>query len=111
MSNRGKTFKTVSDTTYDNDFNEPSVSNNNNDNVNLGYKLIGSIIAMLFTLYILNWLIKLDECKCSNIDEGKYLKEWFTFVIIYQIIWFFILIAFGINNFRTQYSAALVIII
>ena len=54
------------------------------------------IILTLYINYnILYWLIIINKYECANINEGLYLKEWFVFSIISQII---ILIYFIFNN-------------
>jgi len=60
--------------------------------------IILRIIILLINFFVLNWLIKLDKCKCSNINEGLYLKEWFVFIIILNIIKIFYIFIYGITN-------------
>jgi|LakMenE01Jun11ns_1017448.scaffolds.fasta_scaffold9957967_8 hypothetical protein len=48
--------------------------------------IIGVILTIGISFFILDWLIKVDKCKCANIDESLYLKEWYMFLIVYQII-------------------------
>lgn len=60
--------------------------------------IILRIIILLINFFVLNWLIKLDKCKCSNINEGLYLKEWFVFIIILNIIKLFYIFIYGITN-------------
>jgi hypothetical protein len=58
-----------------------------NDNPNSYYIAIVLIILSIgFSFFILNWLVKVNKCKCANIDEALYLKEWYMFLIVYQII-------------------------
>ena len=67
-----------------------SISMNNN-----------SLISIIITTLILYWLFKIDNCKCTHIEEGKYLKEWFIFTIIFDIIfiiYFIYLSVSGKNN-------------
>jgi hypothetical protein len=51
-----------------------------------GYMLLVIIFGLIVSIFVLNWLIKVHRCKCANIEEGLYLKEWFMFFIAYQII-------------------------
>jgi hypothetical protein len=56
--------------------------------------IISVIISAIILIFINYWLNTTDKCDCTkNIPEKKYLKEWFTFVIIYLIIQFIIVIA------------------
>ena len=52
-------------------------------------KISGSInyngVGIIITILILYWLFKIDKCLCTHIPEGKYLKEWFIFDIIFSI--------------------------
>lgn len=58
-----------------------------NDNPYLFYITIFMIIITIgISFFILNWLVKVNKCKCANIDEALYLKEWYMFLIVYQII-------------------------
>jgi hypothetical protein len=50
------------------------------------YMLLVIIFGLIVSIFVLNWLIKVHRCKCANIEEGLYLKEWFMFFIAYQII-------------------------
>lgn len=72
--------------------------------VSMNYNGFGIIISIL----ILFWLFKIEKCKCTNIPEGKYLKEWFLFEIIFQILIFVYLLATG--NFYKSYSNLLLFI-
>ena len=74
------------------------------------YGYIFLAIGLIFFIYLLNWLNDIDKCSCSYIPEGKYLKEWFTFMIIIYIAWLFLLIAFGLNNIYVQTLAGFLII-
>jgi hypothetical protein len=51
-----------------------------------GVSLFMYIIGLCITFFILDWLIKVHKCKCANIEEGLYLKEWYMFLIVWQII-------------------------
>jgi hypothetical protein len=67
------------------------------------------IISTLYiSYYILSLLINFNKCKCANIDEGLYLKEWFVFSIISQII---IIIYFISNNNKILLFISIIIII
>ena len=44
------------------------------------------IIAIVFNIFILNWLLKVHKCKCANIKEALYLKEWYMVLIAINII-------------------------
>uniref|UniRef100_A0A6C0CER9 Uncharacterized protein n=1 Tax=viral metagenome TaxID=1070528 RepID=A0A6C0CER9_9ZZZZ len=106
-----KSFKTVSDIDYgNNDFKESLINNSNEEKVAPSHNYILMAIGLLFMIYILNWLNNIDKCACSHIEEGKYLKEWFTFIIIIELVWFFVVIALGINNIFTQYLSVILAI-
>ena len=49
-------------------------------------RLIVIIISIGISYFILDWLVKVNKCKCANIEEALYLKEWYMFLIAYQII-------------------------
>jgi hypothetical protein len=72
--------------------------------VSMNFNGFGGILTIL----ILYWLFKIDDCKCTHIEEGKYLKEWFLFEIIIQVIFFVYLIATG--NLNSNYSNILTFI-
>ena len=77
--------------------------------------IILRIIILLINFFVLNWLIKLDKCKCSNIDEGLYLKEWFVIIIILNIIKLFYIFIYGVNinngiNISSLFNVIIVII-
>jgi len=106
-----KSFKKVSDIDYgNNNFKESLTNNFNEEKVIPNHNYILMAIGLLFIIYILNWLNNIDKCTCSHIEEGKYLKEWFTFIIIIELVWFFIVIALGINNIFTQYLSVILAI-
>jgi len=65
------------------------------------------ILGLVISFFILNWLTKVNKCKCANIKESRYLKEWFTFLIFYQII---VAIYFIISGEYTYNSPAIFII-
>jgi len=60
-----------------------------------GYNLFMIIIGLIISFFILNWLTKIDKCKCADIPEGYLLKEWFIFSIIYELIMLIYLIING----------------
>jgi len=70
------------------------------------FRLFMIILSLGISFFILNWLTKVNKCKCANIKESKYLKEWFTFLIICQII---VAIYFMISG-EYPYSPAILII-
>ena len=81
--------------------NSSSSSNKNSDNSTSTRYIIGIIAVVLaigVSFFILDWLIKVNKCKCANIDEGLYLKEWYMFLIVYQIIIGIYMIAY--NDFE-----------
>jgi hypothetical protein len=75
------------------DINDNIIKNNNN--YSYVYHLLMIILTLYINYYILTLLINFNKCKCANIDEGLYLKEWFVFSILSQII---IIIYFISNN-------------
>jgi hypothetical protein len=79
-------------------------------------KISGSInyngFGTILTILILYWLFKIDKCPCTHIPEGKYLKEWFIFDIIFSILFFVYLITIGdLNNSFSNELLFIVIII
>ena len=70
------------------------------------------IIAIVFNIFILNWLLKVHKCKCANIKEALYLKEWYMFVVTINIISFIItLFDIKFKNLNLIYFIAFVMII
>jgi hypothetical protein len=67
-------------------------------NNKIEYLIILRIIIILINFFVLNWLIKLDKCKCADINDGLYLKEWFVFIIILNIIKIFYIFIYGTDN-------------
>jgi hypothetical protein len=62
------------------------------------FQLFLIVFGLLVNFFILDWLIKvnnINKCQCANIDEGYLLKEWFMFLIAYQIFVALILIING----------------
>ena len=80
------------------------VPENSNNSYTTGLFII--IIGIGISFFILNWLTKVNKCKCANIKESRYLKEWFTFLIFCQII---VAIYFIISG-EYPYSPAIFII-
>ena len=75
-----------------------NVNNNNiknDNNTSYAYHLFMIIITLYINYNILYWLILINRYECVNINEGLFLKEWFAFSIISQMI---ILIYFIFNN-------------
>jgi hypothetical protein len=59
-----------------------------------GVSIIVSILFIIISLFILNWLNKIAKCKCTDIPERKFLPEWWSFVIIWSIFMLFLFIAY-----------------
>jgi len=59
-----------------------------------GFSIIVSIVSIMISLFILDWLNKIAKCKCANIPEGLFLREWWVFLIIWQIFFLFLYIAY-----------------
>ena len=79
-------------------------------------KVSGSInyngFGVILTIIILYWLFKIDKCPCTHIPEGKYLKEWFIFDIIFSVLFFIYLLTIGdLNNSFINELLFIVIII
>lgn len=68
-----------------------------------GFSIIISIVSILISLFILDWINKIATCKCSNIPEGMFLREWWVFLIIWKIFYLMLFIAYeaDINEFPT----------
>jgi len=74
----------------------------------INYNGFGAILTIL----ILNnqyKIDKIDKCPCTHIPEGKYLKEWFIFDIIFSILFFVYLLAIG--NLNNSFSNELLFIV
>lgn len=70
------------------------------------------IIVIALNIFILNWLLKVHKCKCANIKEALYLKEWYMFLITTNIISFIIIIFdISINNLNLIYFIAFISLI
>ena len=79
--------------------NSTSSSNKNSDNsTKYIIGIILSVLAIGISFFILDWLTKVHKCKCANIEEGLYLKEWYMFLIVYQILFSIYMIAY--NDFE-----------
>jgi hypothetical protein len=89
------------------DINDNIIKNDNN--YSYVYHLLMIISTLYINYYILTLLINLNKCKCANIDESLYLKEWFVFSIISQII--IIIIYFISNNNKILLFISIIIII
>ena len=63
-----------------------NLSDTSNYSSSYGVVVFMFIVALGISFFILNWLVKVDKCKCANIEEAKYLKEWYMFLIVYQVI-------------------------
>jgi hypothetical protein len=105
MSKKSKSFKNISEINYEDPVPETTINADKDEHVIPSYSYVFAAIALLFMIYILNWLNNIDKCLCSNLPEGKYLKEWFSFYIVVIIAWYFILILFGINNSVVRFFA------
>jgi hypothetical protein len=68
------------------DIKDAMKDNTNDTNKTYGYSLFMIILGLVIYFFILNWLTKVHKCKCAIIPESLYLKEWFSFTIIYLII-------------------------
>ena len=63
-----------------------NLSDTSNYSSSYGVFVFIFIVGLGISFFILNWLVKVDKCKCANIEEAKYLKEWYMFLIVYQVI-------------------------
>jgi hypothetical protein len=59
-----------------------------------GFSIIMSILFIIISLFILNWLNNIAKCKCTNIPERKFLPEWWVFIIIWSIFMLVLFIAY-----------------
>ena len=66
-----------------------------------GFSITISIVSIMISLFILDWLNKIALCKCSNIPEGMFLREWWVFLIIWKIFYLILFIAYeaDVNEF------------
>ena len=96
------------------DINDNNIGNNSTmKTFTYSYNLFMIILGLIISFFILNWLTKIDKCKCADIPERYLLKEWFIFSIIYElIILIFLLIngSFENSTFLLYLSAFLGII-
>jgi hypothetical protein len=63
-----------------------------------GFSIIISILSIMIALFILGWLNRISKCKCANIQEGIFLREWWAFIIIWQIFSLILYIAYETNT-------------
>lgn len=77
-----------------------------------GISIISAIFSLIVTLFILGWLTNMSKCKCANINEGLYLKEWFIFRSVWIIVGLIMYIAneANYNNYPYIWSFFAVII-
>ncbi len=69
-----------------------------------------SLIVIIINIIIVYWLHKIDKCVCAKkIPEKKYLKEWFTILVIFSIVYNIIL--YNLNLKTLQSISTLLIII
>lgn len=64
------------------------------------YYYTSYIFGIIINLFVINALYNIErniECKCAENSRKKYLKEWFIFVLILNIIF---LIIFFISNYE-----------
>lgn len=59
-----------------------------------GFSIITMILSVMISLFILDWLNKIAKCKCANIPEGMFLREWWVFLIVWQIFTLVLFIAY-----------------
>ena len=81
--------KSLSKLSMMNNLSNASSSNyydNNQSSTSYWIGLVSVIISIGISYFILDWLVKVNKCKCANIEEALYLKEWYMFLIAYQII-------------------------
>ncbi len=61
-------------------------------------QVIVFIISVIFHIFIINWLNKMNTCKCSSTYSEKiYLYEWFIIVVIWLFIYNIVFISNGGN--------------
>ena len=65
-----------------------------------GFSIIISIVSILVSLFILDWLNKIAKCNCSNIPEGMFLREWWVFLIIWKIFYLMLFISYETNIYE-----------
>ena len=96
--NQNKTVEPVNNAL--NPINEVKIENYEleTDTYPFSVQLFLIVFGLLINFFILDWLIKvnnINKCQCANINEGYLLKEWFMFLIGYQIFVALILIING----------------
>jgi hypothetical protein len=61
-------------------------------------QIVGLIISVVIHIFIINWLNKMNSCKCSStFPEKAYLYEWFVIMVIWLIVYNIIFIINGGN--------------
>jgi len=75
----------------------PSAPVTNKYSTIVGFSIVMHIFTLIVVTFILNWLNKIKACKCTNIPERKFLPEWFSFLIIWLIIYLGVFIAYSAN--------------
>jgi|694.fasta_scaffold29936_3 hypothetical protein len=88
-SKNKKSLSNISDSFFD-------INNDTTTKSSYYITLVAIIISLCINFFILYWLIKVDKCKCANIEESLYLKEWYLFLVCYQLI-MFMMILFNIS--------------
>jgi|688.fasta_scaffold242172_2 hypothetical protein len=78
-----------------------------------GFSIFTMIVSVIISLFILEWLNKIAKCKCSNRPEGMYLREWWVFLVIWQIFAIFLYIIYeaDINQYPVFINILSVIIV
>jgi hypothetical protein len=87
------------------DINENTYNQSNSSDLLRYTRLFIILIVLAINIFILNWLIKVHKCKCANIDEALYLKEWYIFLIIINII------SFIITLFNVNFTSLIILVI
>jgi len=111
MPSKNSNSKSLSLSNKSDKFFNINENTNNQKSDSLKYVRI-FIIVIALNIFILNWLLKVHKCKCANIKEAFYLKEWYMFVVTINII-SFIMILFDIkfNNLNLIYFISLILTI
>jgi len=111
MPSKNSNSKSLSLSNKSDKFFNINENTNNQKSDSLKYVRI-FIIVIALNIFILNWLLKVHKCKCANIKEALYLKEWYMFVVTINII-SFIMILFDIkfNNLNLIYFISLILTI
>ena len=102
LSKNNRSLNIKSDNFFD--INENTYNQSNTSNLSKYTRLFIIFIVLAINIFILNWLFKVNKCKCANIDEALYLKEWYMFIIVINIITFIIvLFDVSIDNINLRY--------